>query len=86
MAKKKDNEVLRKAITGIGSQEGVAELFGVTQGTISSYISGRLEVPVQTIVRISSLWGLGYLPEELMPKEDWEWLYDFIELYNKTRR
>ena len=83
MAKKKD---LREIVAQLGSQKSVAQSLGITQGTLNGYLCGRWEPSSEVIVRLCGLCMLEHLPEELFPKKDWEWLYDFIELYNKTRR
>lgn len=81
MTKKID---LKALVSELGSQEDVAQLLGITQGSLSSYLSGRWEPSAEVIIKLCILCDLEYLPQDLFPKREWSWLYGFIKMYNKN--
>lgn len=80
MVKKVD---LKALVAGLGSQEEVAQLLGVTQGTLNGYLCDRWEPSSEVIIKLCILCELEYLPQDLFPKREWSWLYGFVKMYNK---
>jgi hypothetical protein len=81
----KENKVLREIISGLGSQEDVALKLNISQSNLSRYIHGHFEPPTELVMSLCVLSKLEYLPEDLLPKRDWDWLYEFINLYNGNK-
>jgi DNA-binding transcriptional regulator YdaS (Cro superfamily) len=81
--------VLQKALESFVNQKVAAEVLGVSQTAVSNYMTGNKDrgpIPHKTVLKLCTVLDMKYRPEDIRPDEDWEWLDDYIKLYNKKRR
>lgn len=86
---KRNKTVLQEALGSFDSQLQAAEALGASQTAISQYLNSskrRGPMPFKTVLKLCTVLDMQYTPEEIRPDEDWEWLDDYIKLYNKKRR
>lgn len=80
------NDKFREAIARIGTQAEAAGVLQTSQAALSRLINGDYGLSHKIILRLCTLLNLSYLPEDLDPDEDWDWLYDFIDKYKRKKK
>lgn len=52
---KKHARLMKKAVAVLGGQDKAAPFFGVCQGTISNYCTGKTAVPMEARIKVDAV-------------------------------